>query len=534
MICFINNQQHSRTGDFTGNEVFNYKIDYFSKLCNPTMSEDSRLGWLAESVHPLKKGKVIEVTMEFPILTIVMEREGVLTTINVDYSDTERVKEVGDEAGNIHENTWYGVILNIKSRVNHFNNCVFERPVNITNVKHVSFNNCFFRQGLSISDSVSAESIAIRECYVEKGVIVSESRINRLFINDSHIESMYIDECTFEKTSLFSNTFFDNVTMFNHSNFDGYDALIDDCEFGEKLSFYNCTSKSRLNVNRIHSKKLRFEKCFFRSLNVDDSKVDAAEDSYVYLEGNTFNGAVSLDNVRCPKLSMIRTNMYGGCFITRHDDTSEFATVGLGADEALISSIYISGDRVGNEFQIGKIYDHLKIEGTEFNCKIRLNCVFTKMVSKGLITHTNPESRMTETEPKVLFEISNSMKMHNQPYASEYFYIAYKAAKRERAGTIGKKWHYTAHDLLSKYGTSYARVIAWSIVTVALFTILYFVFGTVDLYTALYHSGSTFFTIGFSDLQGSNDITKILSVVEGAIGLLLMTYLIIVMTNKRY
>ena len=74
----------------------------------------------------------------------------------------------------------------------------------------------------------------------------------------------------------------------------------------------------------------------------------------------------------------------------------------------------------------------------------------------------------------------------------------------------------------------------WSIITVALFTILYHDVSDTDMYTSLYHSGSTFFTIGFSDLQGSNDVSKILSVAEGAIGLLLMTYLVIVMTNKRY
>jgi len=494
-------------------------------------------GWASEPIRTLKRGRVVEMTMAFPMLTIVLDREGALTTINIDFSETERIMENKDDAGNVHDNEWYGILPDFKSRVNHFNNCVFERPVNIANVKYVSFNNCFFKQGLNIKDSVNAESIAIRECYIEKGVIVSESRINRMSITDSHIDALHIDECTFERTTMFSNTLFETITMFNHSNFDGYDTLIDDCEFGEKLGFYNCTSRSRLNVNRVRTRQLRFEKCFFRSLNVDDSLLECREgsdDPCIYLEGDTFTGAASFDNVKSAKLTILRSNMYGGCFVTRHDDRSQMVVPGLGEGESLIQSILISSARMGNEFQIGKIYDHLKIEETEFNCKIRLNCVYTQLLSKGFMARINPESRMIETEPKVLFEISNSMRMHNQPYASEYFLLAYKAARRKKAVSAAERFKYAAHDLLSKYGTSYTRVIMWSIITVALFTILYHDVSDTDMYTALYHSGSTFFTIGFSDLQGSNDISKILSVLEGAIGLLLMTYLVIVMTNKRY
>jgi len=527
----------TRRGDPTDNEVFDFKADYFNKLCNPASTEEGPQGWAREPINTLKKGRVVDMIMAFPKLTIVLDREGTRTTINVDYSDIGRIEEAREDSGNVHDNEWYTIQPNFKTRVNHFNNCVFEKPVNITNVKYVSFNNCFFRQGLNIKDSVNAESIAIRECYIEKGVIVSESRINRMSISDSHIDALFIDECTFERTTVFSNTLFDTITMFNHSNFDGYDTLIDDCEFGKRLGFYNCTSRSRLNVSRIRARQLRFEKCFFRSLNVDDSILesrDAEGDSSLYMEGDTFTAAASLDNVKCQKLTIVKSNLYGGCFVTRHDDRSEMVAPTLGEGVALIKSILISGDRMGNEFQIGKIYDNLKIEETEFNCKIRLNCVYTGLLSKGFMARINPESRMTGTEPKVLFEISNSMRTHNQPYASEYFYIAYKAARRQKAVSGAERFKYAAHDLLSKYGTSYVRVIMWSIITVALFTILYHDVSDTDMYTSLYHSGSTFFTIGFSDLQGSNDVSKILSVAEGAIGLLLMTYLVIVMTNKRY
>ena len=526
-----------RTGDRTRKGIFNFKIDYFHKLCNPTLKDDGLEDLVDEPVHPLKNNKVIGMTISFPILTLYLDHEGTLTTINVDYSKTGLIDKAGEETGNVHDNEWYGISTDFKSRITHFNNCVFERPVTIANVKYVSFNNCFFKQGLNIKDSTNAESIAIRECCVEKGIIISESKINRISISDSHIDALFVEECTFERTAMISKVSIGTLMVFNHSNFDGYDTLIEDCEFGNGLIFDNCTSRSRLNINRIRSEQLRFEKCFFRSLNIDDSSVGCGkgpEATCVYMEEDTFTAALSLDNIRCPRLTIVKSNMYGGCYVTRHDDRSSLVIPGLAEGESLVQSIYISKDRMGNEFQIGNIYNQLKIEETEFNCKIRLNCVYTQLLSKGLITRLNPESRMVETKPKVLFDISNAMKLHNQPYASEYFFIAYKAARHAKATTRGEKAKYTTHDLLSKFGTSYFRVIAWSIVTVFVFTILYRIFGAADLYTAIYHSGSTFFTIGFSDLEGSNDITKILSVAEGAIGLLLMTYLVIVMTNKKY
>ena len=527
----------SGLGDWTVNRVLSFTVDYLRKLWSPSVSEDGVQKRADVFIETLKQGRIVSVSIDYPILRIITDKGGDLTTINVDYSGSEPIREAREDSNNIHDDEWHSIALDCKSRVRHFNNCVFEHVVNVTNPKYLSFNNCFFKQGLNIKDSVNAESIAIRECFIEKGVFISESKINRLSIVDSHIDALFIDECTFERTALFKNSIYKSAIVFNHSNFDGYDSQIDHCELGEKICFNNCTSRSRFSVNRTRTKQLRFEKCSFKSLNVDDSLIectDGTEESCVYMEGNTITGAVSFDNVKCPKLSIIRSNLYGGCYLTQHDYRSEMVVPSLEKEETLFQSVIISGDRIGNEFQIGKIYDRLRIDETEFNCKIRMNCVYTQLLSKGIIDRTNPESRLTGTEPKVLFEISNTLRMHNQPLASEYFYIAYKASKLERAEGFAKKSKYVAHDLLSRYGTSYARVIIWSVITVIVFTMLYRLFGGTDLYTALYHSGSTFFTIGFSDLEGNNDICKILSVAEGAIGLLLMTYLVIVMTNKRY
>ena len=471
----------------------------------------------------------------FPVLALSLDYNGYKAAISVDYHDCEHITEAQEDTRNVYDNVWFSIPYESKSRIRHFNNCIFEKVVTISNAKYISFNHCFFKQGIVIEDAVNAESVAFRGCVVEKGLILSESTIDKMSIMNSNFDAFYANECVFKKTMLFSNTYFKLVSKFDHCDFDGYDVLIDDCESEDRIEFYNCTSRSRLYLSKIETSQVKFEKCNFKSLNVENSLIRGdtdSEDCGVYLKGNSFTGALSFDNIVCTSLCILRTNMFGGCFITKHDDETE-QKQDIDKDKPPIGRIVISGDRINNELHIGKIYDHIKIEETEFNCKVTINCIYTNLLTKGIIARINKNSRAIEIEPKALFNISNAMRTHNQSMGSSYYYIAYKAMRRERAPTLLERASYTVHDLLSRYGTSYYRIIVWSLLIIAIFTIAYSQFDEVDYYTALYHSGSTFFTIGFSDLDINNDLCKMMSVVEGAIGLLLMTYLVIVMTNKR-
>ena len=89
------------------------------------------------------------------------------------------------------------------------------------------------------------------------------------------------------------------------------------------------------------------------------------------------------------------------------------------------------------------------------------------------------------------------------------------------------------HEVVSRFGKSPMLVFSLVILAILSFALLYFEAGVGTLEDCIYFSGYTFFTIGFGEVGLMVSFSKYLTIVEGGVGVVLMTYFVTTMCNKR-
>ena len=181
--------------------------------------------------------------------------------------------------------------------------------------------------------------------------------------------------------------------------------------------------------------------------------------------------------------------------------------------------------------EIDNVYRFIRMHNVRFKESSRIDEKYMSLTKEHIIRRMDEARRLIDDKPPSLQELYRSCDSNDYETKLRLFKDA-KTQERKEA-EWWRKPGYVAHELLSDYGKSPVRVLLSIVLTIAIFAALFWCTGDGTSVDCLIGSCSSFFTIGINAFDAETELTKMLTIAEGALGLILMAYFVVVLCERR-
>ena len=154
----------------------------------------------------------------------------------------------------------------------------------------------------------------------------------------------------------------------------------------------------------------------------------------------------------------------------------------------------------------------------------------------------NLRPKIYDVDEKILRSIKENYHIIGEYSWEDRAYLEFRKREAKNKSILGKLLSLFL-DMIGGYGTKPHRIALWMIITAVTFGIIFFVIvsldpagisvvGNASFWDCLYLSGITLLTIGFSNMYPVDLIPRLFVIVEGFLGLFLLSYFTISFTRK--
>lgn len=183
------------------------------------------------------------------------------------------------------------------------------------------------------------------------------------------------------------------------------------------------------------------------------------------------------------------------------------------------------------DIDVSNVYRFLDLQNSRFKELSYIDDSYLQMTSGRIIRRISGNRRLVNDDPHPLQELYRSKDDEDQG-GKLHLFLSMKTMEREYAETWRKPGYYF-HEWISDYGKSPVRVLFNILLVMGVFGIALYCtsYGTVA--DCIIGSCSAFFTIGLGLSGIEGQLLKILVILEGAIGFVMMTYFVVVLCDWK-
>lgn len=183
------------------------------------------------------------------------------------------------------------------------------------------------------------------------------------------------------------------------------------------------------------------------------------------------------------------------------------------------------------DVEVGNVYRYVRMHNARFKENSRFDEKYLSLTKGRVIRRMDEARRLIDDKQPSLQELY--MSCDSNDYDTKINLFRDVKTLERRDSEWWRKTGYIAHELISDYGRSPMRVIISIVLLITAFAALFYCVGNRTIIDCLIGSCSSFFTIGISALSSDAVETKIFMIIEGAIGLILMSYFVVVLCERR-
>ncbi len=181
--------------------------------------------------------------------------------------------------------------------------------------------------------------------------------------------------------------------------------------------------------------------------------------------------------------------------------------------------------------EIDDVFRFIRMHNTRFKENSIINERYMGLTKGHVIRRMDEARRLIDDKQPSLQELYRSCDSNDYETKLRLFKDV-KTQERKEA-EWWRKPGYVTHELLSDYGKSPTRVLLSIVMTIAVFAILFWSTDNGTCVDCLIGSCSSFFTVGINAFDAETELTKMLTIAEGALGLILMSYFVVVLCERR-
>jgi hypothetical protein len=181
--------------------------------------------------------------------------------------------------------------------------------------------------------------------------------------------------------------------------------------------------------------------------------------------------------------------------------------------------------------EVENVYRYIRMNNTRFKENSRFDERYMNPTKGHIIRRMDEDRRLIDDKQSSLQELYMSCDSNDYDTKLRLFQDAKTLERRE--AEWWRKIGYVAHELLSDYGKSPTRVIVTIVLVIAAFAALFYIDQNGAFVDCLIESCSSFFTIGINSFSVDTTETKMLIIIEGALGLIMMAYFVVVLCERR-
>jgi len=474
-----------------------------------------------------------------------------------------------------------------------FDNCVFDVDVKIKDLKGISFQNCFFMKRVAI-EGKGCEIVFFKHCYFGKYLDIHDLETDDLFIQNCNINNtLIISNCKVRKRA---STHHDFVKLGFHlleSVFLGNECLFDNIKTGYELEIYNCVFKAPIEMTNCLIEYLNVKGSNFDNLNIDniathtyhtfeelspeksDEKIESLVEGPIVVIGDNepstndplirrikkfesaigkangrksiikfihsnFNGLVTISDVKTTALVFGCCRAYDEVTIMKMDQDRYFShnsgpvrtmIYAREKQEYDIQFLDLSHTIFYENTEIQNTYRFIDLSETKFKDHSNIDENYLNVTKGWPVKRISNDTRLIDYSSRTLQELLISCNRDDYDRKEELF-LDSKTQERRGCRSIFKIG-YICHELLSNYGKSPLRVLVVMAAIIGIFSLLFFGMGHDAIENCILDSFSSFFTIGLNMAYLDDFTTKSLVILEGALGVSLMSYFIVVLCDRR-
>ena len=444
-----------------------------------------------------------------------------------------------------------------------FVNCVFTCDVDLDGLRGAEFHCCFFMGDVLCQNRDDMDYLRLEGCIVRGYLTVRSCRIRSVKSIGSDIGGVLLDDVRVTAEVEVSSSHIEESITLSASSFRGDSVNIEEVNVGNGIIIGTSVFICSLGIRACRASYMTLYRCRADSLDVDGlhlttySEVGTVigtdamvpEDRRVSLDKVTVGNGLYLSDVVATGLTLSDCVSRNGCAIRRGNPDSDVGFFRRMDDEVSpmppytypVQVLDVSRTRFDGGLSIDRVYNHLGMMDPELGGTVVLDHRYNRITRGSFIGSTDPGCRMFtrgqdgtnhSVDPDVLLSVSEAMARNRQFEEAERYYISYKVRKRDGEDSVYKAAMYV-HEVVSRFGKSPVRVFSLVILAILAFALLYCEAGVGTLEDCIYFSGYTFFTIGFGEVGPMVSFSKYLTLVEGGVGVVLMTYFVTTMCNKR-
>lgn len=482
-------------------------------------------------------------------------------TAIIDFSTGEGMQT--DHGNGFFRCAWFDTLPKTDVACPRFVNCVFVDDVDISGLSGAEFHCCFFLGDIVCQDGDDMDYVRMDGCIIRGYTTLRSCRMRSLKIAGCNTRGILIDGVRVTADVTVRSCHIEESLTVSTSSFRGDSMDIEEVSAGNGISIESSVLICPLYISACRASHLSIHRCRVDSMDVRGVHLTSYRDvdrmvgtdtivpkgQCMSLDKLIINNGLNLADIVATGVRISDCVSKNGCSI-RHGDTDaddgffdrmDAEVSQMPPHTYLIQVLELSNTRFDGGLNVDKVYNHLGMMDPELDGVIVLDHGYNRIDSGILFGKTNPDCRLFTrkddginhpVDPDVLLSLSESMSRNRRFEEAERYYISYKIRRRDDAEPMLKAGMYL-HELVSRFGKSPMRVFALVVLAIMLFALLYLEAGVGTLEDCIYFSGYTFFTIGFGEVGPMTSFSKYLTIVEGGTGVVLMTYFVTTMCNKR-
>ncbi|MFA6710942.1 MAG: potassium channel family protein [Candidatus Methanomethylophilaceae archaeon] len=439
-----------------------------------------------------------------------------------------------------------------------FQNCVFNYQVGSKDTQEITSRYCIFIQGLELSGSKNLEFLEFEGCVFEKTCTIRSCVVGSeiYFGNNSFVCNLRISNTNIDDNLTFYDNRFANQASLVQITTNGYltfsenecsSLSIDKCTFNSCVLIDNGNFENRLVcTNSRFNGASYFNNLSFVSADFGSNEynsvifTDCSCQKEISFTDSRFESDVLMNRVSSERIGFIKSKIMSTMEITNSsDDPNDTGHSRVQEDQDIsVDVLDFRESVIMGHLLIRNCYDKISLSDARMSGELDLDWNYLNVYRGNVFRRIRKDCRITDLDSIMMIKLYESM-MNNKRYdVSDNYYVAHMLLKRSEYGKNGKTspgrmlLSYM-HEFISGFGKSEARLLAFSLMLILIFSFLYYAMGLGRLADCGYFSGITFFTIGYTEVGILNYTMKAMAIFEGFCGVFCMSYLVAILTKRH-